>query len=52
MDIVVGIDFNQKYLADLFYYNAVMGIQLMEAVRQEGVKKFVTVGTVYSYPKF
>lgn len=59
MDIVIhlaakvgGIGFNQKYPAELFYDNAIMGIQLMEAARQEEVEKFVTVGTVCSYPKF
>jgi len=49
---VGGIGFNQKYPATLFYDNAVMGIQLMEAARKEEVEKFVTVGTVCSYPKF
>jgi GDP-L-fucose synthase len=36
----------------LFYDNAVMGIQLMEAARQAGVRKFVAVGTICAYPKF
>ena len=49
---VGGIGFNRKYPATLFYDNAVMGIQLMEAARREGVKKFVAIGTVCSYPKF
>jgi GDP-L-fucose synthase len=59
MDIVVhlagkvgGIGFNKKYPATLFYDNAIMGIQVMEAARQEGVQKFVAVGTVCAYPKF
>jgi GDP-L-fucose synthase len=29
-----------------------MGIQLMEAARQEGVQKFVAIGTVCAYPKY
>ncbi len=29
-----------------------MGLQMMEAARQEGVKKFVAIGTVCAYPKF
>lgn len=29
-----------------------MGVQLMEQSRRFGVRKFVTVGTVCSYPKF
>jgi GDP-L-fucose synthase len=49
---VGGIGFNQNYPAQLFYDNAIMGIQLMEAARLERVKKFVAVGTVCSYPKF
>jgi len=59
MDIVIhlagkvgGIGFNKKYPATLFYDNAIMGIQVMEAARQEGVQKFVAVGTVCAYPKF
>jgi GDP-L-fucose synthase len=48
---VGGIGFNQKYPGILLYDNAVMGIQLMEAARLEGVKKFVAVGTVCAYPK-
>jgi len=49
---VGGIGFNRKYPATLFYDNVMMGIQLMEAARQEGVQKFVAVGTVCAYPKF
>jgi GDP-L-fucose synthase len=49
---VGGIGYNMKFPATLFYDNAIMGIQLMEAARQEGVEKFVTVGTICSYPKF
>lgn len=49
---VGGIGFNRKYPATLFYDNAMMGIQLMEATRQENVEKFVAIGTVCAYPKF
>lgn len=49
---VGGIGFNKKYPATLFYDNAMMGIQLMEAARQEGVGKFVAIGTVCAYPKY
>ena len=49
---VGGIGFNLKFPGELFYDNAIMGIQLMEAARQSGVDKFITVGTVCSYPKF
>jgi GDP-L-fucose synthase len=49
---VGGIGFNMKYPGELFYDNAIMGIQLIEAARLAGVEKFVAVGTVCSYPKF
>src|SRR5664279_4409522 len=44
--------FNRTYPGTLFYDNAIMGIQMMEAARQVGVEKFVAVGTVCAYPKF
>jgi len=49
---VGGIGFNLKFPGELFYDNAIMGIQLMEAARQLGVGKFVAIGTVCAYPKF
>jgi GDP-L-fucose synthase len=49
---VGGIGYNQAHPASLFYDNAIMGIQMMEAARQEAVGKFVAVGTVCAYPKF
>ncbi len=49
---VGGIGYNQENPATLFYDNAVMGVQLMEAARRQNVKKFVQVGTICSYPKF
>jgi GDP-L-fucose synthase len=49
---VGGIGYNQAYPADLFYDNAIMGVQLMEAARQENVGKCVVVGTICAYPKF
>jgi len=59
MDIVIhlaakvgGIGFNRKYPATLFYDNTMMGIQLMEASRQEEIQKFVAIGTVCAYPKY
>jgi GDP-L-fucose synthase len=36
----------------MFYDNAIMGIQLMEAARLAGVEKFVALGTICCYPKF
>lgn len=48
---VGGIGFNKKYPATLFWDNIIMGTQLMEAARREGVEKFVALGTVCAYPK-
>lgn len=50
--VVGGIGANRENPGRFFYDNAIMGIQLMEQARLAGVKKFVTVGTVCSYPKF
>jgi len=48
---VGGIGFNRERPGELFYDNLMMGVQLIEAARREGVKKFVAVGTVCAYPK-
>jgi GDP-L-fucose synthase len=50
--VVGGIGANRANPGRFFYDNAMMGIQLMEYARQAGVKKFVAVGTICSYPKF
>jgi|SRR3989344_6049068 len=47
-----GIGLNRAKPGELFYDNLIMGTQLMEAARQNKVKKFVAVGTVCAYPKF
>ncbi|MDD3014809.1 MAG: GDP-L-fucose synthase [Candidatus Gastranaerophilales bacterium] len=49
---VGGIGLNQEKPGELFYDNAIMGIQLMEAARQANVKKVVLIGTICAYPKF
>lgn len=46
-----GIGFINKNPGEIFYNNAIMGIELMEAARKANVKKFVTIGTVCEYPK-
>lgn len=50
--VVGGIGANQENPGRFFYDNAIMGIQLIEEARLAGVSKFVTIGTVCSYPKF
>ena len=47
-----GIGLNQNKPGELFYNNAIMGIQLMEQARLAGVKKYVQIGTVCEYPKY
>ncbi len=49
---VGGIGLNREIPGEMFYDNAIMGIQLIEAARQTGIEKFVALGTVCSYPKF
>ena len=49
---VGGIGYNMQNPGSLFYDNAIMGIQMMEAARQKNVGKFVAVGTICAYPKF
>lgn len=50
--VVGGIGANRENPGRFFHDNAVMGIGLMEGSRLAGVEKFVTIGTVCSYPKF
>ena len=49
---VGGIGANLDNPGSFFYENAIMGIELMEQARRNGVAKFVQVGTVCAYPKF
>ena len=49
---VGGIGANQKYPGTFLFENLMMGVQLIEAARKHGVKKFVNIGTICSYPKF
>ena len=49
--VVGGIGANRARPGEFFYKNLMMGVELMEQARLHGVEKFVTVGTVCSYPK-
>ncbi len=49
---VGGIGANRDNPGKFFYDNAIMGIELMEQGRKNGLAKFVQIGTVCSYPKF
>ncbi|HSK90947.1 MAG TPA: GDP-L-fucose synthase [Euzebyales bacterium] len=48
---VGGIGANQANPGRYFYANMAMGLHLIEASREHGVRKFVQVGTVCAYPK-
>lgn len=50
--VVGGIGANEKNPGSFFYDNLVMGAHLIEHARRRGVRKFVAVGTICSYPKF
>ncbi|HEY9682044.1 MAG TPA: GDP-L-fucose synthase [Oculatellaceae cyanobacterium] len=47
-----GIGANRSEPGKYFYENAIMGVMLQEEARKGGVKKFLSIGTVCSYPKF
>ena len=49
--VVGGIGANRENPGRFFYENLIMGVQLMEHARRRGVEKFVSVGTICSYPK-
>jgi len=48
---VGGIGANWEHPAEFFYDNLMMGVQLLHASWKAGVEKFVSIGTVCSYPK-
>ncbi len=48
---VGGIGFNKAYPGELFYDNATMGINIIEASRRNQVKKVVVAGTICAYPR-
>lgn len=49
---VGGIGLNQEVPGELFYDNLIMGAELVEAARKNNVEKFISLGTICSYPKF
>jgi GDP-L-fucose synthase len=50
--VVGGIGANRKHPGSYFYGNLMMGTLLMEHARRAGVQRFVSIGTICSYPKF
>jgi GDP-L-fucose synthase len=49
--VLGGIATNESEPGRLFYENAIMGIELIEACRQSGVQKTVIAGTISCYPR-
>jgi GDP-L-fucose synthase len=50
--VVGGIGANRENPGRYFYENLMMGAQLIEGARLNGVEKFVQAGTICAYPKF
>ena len=50
--VVGGIGANRENPGRFFYENAIMGIQIIEAARRNGIEKTVVLGTICAYPKF
>ena len=48
---VGGIGLNKEKPGELFYDNLMMGTNLMEEARKNNVEKFISLGTMCSYPK-
>ena len=48
---VGGIGVMDEKPGEIFYDNAIMGIELIEQARQHNVDKFVSIGSVCAYPK-
>ena len=49
---VGGIGYNRRFPGEILYNNLMMNTLMMEYSRKYGVKKFVGIGSVCSYPKF
>jgi GDP-L-fucose synthase len=48
---VGGIGYNRAYPGSVLFNNAMMNLLIQEYARRNGVKKFVGIGSVCSYPK-
>jgi len=46
-----GIGYNKAHPGKLFYDNLLMGVNVMEESRKQGVSKFVAIGTAIVYPE-
>jgi GDP-L-fucose synthase len=50
--VVGGIGANRRAPGTFFYQNLMMGALPLEHARRAGVRRFLSVGTICSYPKF
>lgn len=50
--VVGGIGANRRHPGTYFFQNLMMGALLMERSRLAGVRRFLSAGTICSYPKF
>ena len=50
--VVGGIGANASNPGKFFYDNLIMGVELMDQARRNGIEKFVSIGTICAYPKF
>jgi len=48
---VGGIGLNKEKPGELFYDNILMGTYLLDEARKNGVEKFISLGTISSYPE-
>ncbi|OLE52207.1 MAG: GDP-fucose synthetase [Acidobacteria bacterium 13_1_20CM_3_53_8] len=49
--VVGGIGANSENPGRFFYDNLIIGVEMMEEARKQGIEKFIAVGTVCVYPK-
>ena len=47
-----GIGANRARPAEFFYKNLMMGVPLLHEAWEQGVSKFIAIGTICAYPKF
>lgn len=50
-DVVAGIDYVFSHQTDVFHDNLTINSNMLKAAAEEGVERFVYVGTACSYPK-
>jgi GDP-L-fucose synthase len=44
--------YHKEHPGEIFYSNLIMGVQLVEAARRQGVKKIITIGSATEYPEY